>query len=172
MKTLIQRFWRWFDGVFSVGLRDPELEDVRRFQQKFGHLINHEPTLLSRRKLYERLDCMKEELTEFEDAILEQDLAGQLDALIDLVYFAKGTAQMLGLGDIWVEAWLEVQRANMDKVPGIGKRSHKVDVIKPLGWRPPQHDAILERAGFDRTQFEVNGEVSSRLCSDDEVHRD
>ena len=46
-----------------------EMEDVRKFQQKFGHLNHDTPTHLTRRKLKERYDFMLEELNEFADGV-------------------------------------------------------------------------------------------------------
>jgi predicted HAD superfamily Cof-like phosphohydrolase len=126
---------------------DKELEDVREFHQKFSLLNFDTPGHLTNRKLTERIECMQEELDEFTEACDNQDLAAQADALIDLVYFAKGTAVMLGLP--WPELWDDVQRANMAKVRGVGKRGHKVDCVKPAGWVPPQTIDILADAGYN-----------------------
>lgn len=125
---------------------DLEFEDVKLFQQKFGMLVHDRPVHLTKRKLRERADFMQEELNEFIEAVEKQDMAGIADALVDLVYVAKGTAVSLGLP--WRQLWNEVQRANMDKVRGIGKRGAKVDCIKPEGWRPPNIDQILIEAKY------------------------
>ena len=126
--------------------KDKEFEDVKAFHKKFGLLAHDHPGHLTDRKLRERVECMQEELYEFEDACEAQDLAAQADALIDLVYFAKGTAVMLGLP--WDELWDDVQRANMTKVRGVGHRGHKVDCVKPPDWIGPTTMAILLRAGY------------------------
>lgn len=137
---------------------------VDQFQTKFGHCNmqvadgsrepEHEPALsmrpprrLTERKLLERARFIREELEELEEAIKSGDYAGVADALVDLVYVAKGTANMLALP--WAELFYDVHRANMAKVPGVGKRGNLVDVIKPEGWRGPDTAGILERAGFD-----------------------
>ena len=158
------------DDVTSNQMADKEMKDVWIFQAKFGHLLNHEPCHLTKRKLLERLECMQEELDEFREAVVAQDLAAQADALIDLVYFAKGTANMLGLTYIWKDLWNEVQRANMDKVPGITKRGHRVDVTKPQGWKPPQLEKILEENDYHPENFMADKSCSilERLCFDDE----
>lgn len=147
-----------------------EMDDVRRFQLKFGQIVNDTPVHLTKRKLRERSEFLQEELDEFKRAIETQDLAEQADALVDLVYVAKGTANMLGLP--WDELWLDVQRANMAKVAGVGKRGHLVDCIKPPGWIPPQTMVILQNAGYDPVQFHcpVNHEVLEEKCHDDAVH--
>ncbi len=101
---------------------------------------------MTKRKLVERVECLQEELTEFAQACEAQDLEAQADALVDLIYFALGTAVMLGLP--WKQLWRDVQRANMAKERGETQRGHKVDVRKPAGWVPPQGLAILQRAGY------------------------
>jgi hypothetical protein len=53
---------------------------------------------------------------------------------------------MMGLP--WKELWDDVQRANMTKVRGVGKRGHAVDCIKPEGWIPPRTKEILEDWGY------------------------
>ena len=146
--------------------RDLECFDVRQFQQKFGHITNDHPVHLTQRKLQERIQCMQEELDEFREAAEHQDLAGQADALVDLVYFAKGTANMLGLP--WAELWDDVHAANMEKIAGVGPRGHKVDCIKPPGWIPPQTTDILLRAGYHVEHFiGPYNTISEELCHDD-----
>lgn len=140
-----------------------EFQDVRDFHQKFGLLCFDKPARLTKRKLLERIEFMLEELKEFAEAsghevgVFQdqaealpgdgpQDLAGQADALVDLVYVALGTAVMLGLPWDWL--WDDVQRANMAKVRGMTKRGHAVDVTKPPGWQGPQTQRILDLAGY------------------------
>ena len=102
---------------------------------------------------------MAEELAEFSDACgmiasfsastiddVTNDLAGQADALVDLVYFAIGTAIMLGLP--FEELWNDAHRANMTKVRGATHRGHPNDVTKPEGWVPPKTVEILSFYGY------------------------
>lgn len=149
-----------------------EVDDVRRFQLKFGQIVNDTPVHLTKRKLGERAEFLQEELDEFKLAIESQDLAEQADALVDLVYVAKGTANMLGLP--WDDLWLDVQRANMAKIAGVGKRGHLVDCIKPPGWIGPQTMVILQEAGYDPLQFHcpINHTVVEEKCCDDHVHKE
>lgn len=132
------------------------IKDVLDFQTKFGHITNTLPSHLTKRKLNERIECMQEELDEFRQACDLQDLSGQVDALIDLVYFALGTANMLGLP--WQNLWNDVHEANMKKVAGITKRGHKVDCIKPDGWIGPITCKILIDAGYEGHNLEQDDE--------------
>jgi predicted HAD superfamily Cof-like phosphohydrolase len=69
----------------------------------------------------------------------------QLDALVDLVYVALGTAVMQGFD--FEEAWRRVHAANMLKTKysraNPGKRKSSFDVVKPIGWiRPNLSDLV------------------------------
>lgn len=150
-----------------------EIRDVEKFHKKFGIMTADLPRHITHRKLKERLEFLFEELFEFASGcgfvvsangypigvkqtehitpiefmdVDEQDMPEMADALIDLVYVAKGTAVMMGLP--WKELWDDVQRANMEKVRGVGKRGHAVDCIKPEGWVPPQTAAVLKDNGY------------------------
>ena len=80
---------------------------------------------------------MLEEINEFLDAVKEQDVVAQADAMIDTIYFALGTLVEMGvqpgiLFDI-------VQHANMSKIWPDGKPHYNGTgkVIKPEGWENP-----------------------------------
>ena len=170
----MRKLWQFIVAIVSWMFQDLKAEccecsNVKEFQQKFGQIVNDKPTHLTKSKLGERIQCLHEELDEFKEACDKQDLAAQADALVDLVYFAKGTANMLGLP--WSELWDDVHAANMEKKRGVGKRGHAVDCVKPAGWVPPQTELILKNAGYDREQFcldypfdDVINEV--RCCDD------
>lgn len=127
-------------------------EDVEEFNRRFGlpHSGDgHPPGHLEPDVLLYRIGFMLEELTEFAQAAARGDLAGMTDALVDLTYIALGTAAFKHLP--FEEAWAEVHRANMAKEPVTGAddprspRGHRLDVVKPDGWTPPDIEAILER---------------------------
>lgn len=144
--------------------RDGEVEQVRELHLKFGFLQHRRPGHLTQQRLLERLDCMAEELLEFRQAIDQQDLEGQADALVDLVYFAKGTAAMLGLP--WRDLWDDVHRANMSKERGVTKRGHAYDIIKPTGWQPPQTGWILYDHGYRRVHWTIRKIPHSRVAEE------
>lgn len=160
-----------------------EFEHVRAFHRRFGLIVGDRPQHLTRRKLQERVEFLLEELQELAngcgleiDAVaggvgvinngqVEQDLAQQADALVDLVYVALGTAVQLGLP--WEVLWDDVHRANMSKVRGPTKRGHQVDVTKPEGWRGPRTHEILREAGYDRARWCAPGKIDEARCVDD-----
>lgn len=182
--------------MYQFRLIPPGLEfgNVAEFHHKLGLLISEKPTHLTKRKLVERVEFMMEELLEFCQASglivdvsptidgentytglhdvrvtaidPDQDMAKQADSLVDLAYVTLGTAVMMGLP--WGSLWNEVQRANMDKVPGVTHRGHKVDATKPEGWVGPRIDGVLKHFGYERSQFTNEADVvDNGKCRDD-----
>ena len=88
-----------------------------------------------------RASFLEEELGEYRDALASQDLPGQIDALVDLVYVAIGALLEMGIDPL--EAFRPVQEANMMKVRGETRRGHGYDAQKPDGWKPPDHEAVI-----------------------------
>jgi predicted HAD superfamily Cof-like phosphohydrolase len=133
------------------------------FMVKFGHMFvtgqgvplhlhpptNH-PRHITLRKAEDRHAQMQEEVDEFYEAMQAGDIALMADSLVDLVYFAKGTANLMGLP--WEALWVDVHRANMAKERGEkvrGGRAIKVDAVKPPGWEGPKTMQVLRSAGYD-----------------------
>ena len=121
------------------------LQDVAAFHEKFGVPHAKVPSFLDGHAQGFREKFMQEELDEFKDDCIAGNMEGAADALVDLVYVAMGTAHMMGLP--WQKLWDEVQRANMSKMRaqtvGDSKRGTLLDVIKPVGWRAPDHAGAL-----------------------------
>src|SRR5262249_8318619 len=118
------------------------LRDVYEFHRKYGLLPPDGPPKQLDWELFNfRIRFLAEELHEFKRARTQAELADQLDALVDLVYVALGTAVLMGLAPAWDQAWAAVQRANMQKVRATAaaesKRGSTHDVVKPPGWTPP-----------------------------------
>jgi len=130
--------------------KDAETVDIAEMYQKFGFVVNLQGTILSKATLEARLDFLQEELDEMREAVQNRDLLSTIDALIDIVVVAKGTAAMMGLR--WKYHWDEVHRANMTKEVGNNPKRPdlKEDLIKPPGWCGPNHLRIIEKHGHGR----------------------
>lgn len=121
--------------------------DVGDFHTKFALPTSEDrfPGLLTDETFMFRYQFLQEELQELLKAHREGNLEDFADALVDLVYVALGTAHMAGVP--WEELWAEVQRANMGKVRATessqSKRGSSLDVVKPMGWRPPDVAQVL-----------------------------
>ena len=112
------------------------MKDIKEFHEKFGLAYNGRPRDLSKELSDFRVHFMLEELDEYRDS---NHLVDKLDALVDLVYVALGTAYLHGFD--FDEAWRRVHEANMKKVRAEvatdSKRGSTFDVVKPDGWAPP-----------------------------------
>jgi predicted HAD superfamily Cof-like phosphohydrolase len=115
------------------------ITDVSDFLTKFGLESLDKPGFHP--NLEQRIEHLYEEMSELRVAIADQNKEELVDALLDVVYIALGTAVLCGFKT--QEHWDEIQRANMSKVRGQTKRGHSFDVKKPEGWVGPQHDKIL-----------------------------
>lgn len=85
--------------------------------------------------------ALSEELCEFMDA---ETLEDEVDALVDLSYFAMGRLVEMGVSPRAV--FEEVHEANMRKERGeLSKRPGSLghDAVKPEGWFGPEHEAFL-----------------------------
>lgn len=147
---------------------DP-VKDVEDFHKKFGQQYTGLPRALPDDLASFREDFLQEEITEYkahaeqarrelrgtlfseyDNIVFTQSLEGMLDALIDEVYVALGTAHLHGFN--FREAWRRVHDANMKKIRTTatmrGKRGEsKYDVIKPPGWVAPTHyDLVAQHA--------------------------
>jgi len=113
--------------------------DIAAFHHKFELEYNGKPRQLPSGLQKFRSEFMMEELVEYDQAVNAKDLVEQLDALVDLVYVALGTAYMQGFD--FDEAWRRVHEANMKKVRAKSaddsKRHTAADVVKPEGWQKP-----------------------------------
>ena len=146
--TLLRAGVRNADVHFGVPSR--EHQDVREFSEKFDLPLPKTPTLMDSPTAQFRINRMLEEVKEFEAAHLGHDLHDAADALIDLAYIVHGTALMMGLP--WEELWYEVHAANMRKVRAARKEDSKhgttLDIVKPEGWKAPDHTHALAQAEF------------------------
>lgn len=126
----------------------PYFDDVLAFHKKFV-LPTHETVTLRTlpADLHKfRTDFMQEELDEYVEGHNEGNLQKQIDAIVDLIYVALGTAIKMGVPPAMFQCyWNSVQDANMNKV--LAKdladsqartgRGHPMDVVKPDGWVSP-----------------------------------
>ena len=139
---------------------DP-VRDIEEFHYKFDLLYEGAPRSLPADLQRFRSKFLREELEEYTSAVVglefelglkkidqatvRESLEDALDALVDLVYVALGTAHLHGFN--FREAWRRVHEANMKKVradsPEASKRGSAFDVVKPVGWLKPTHEDLV-----------------------------
>lgn len=85
--------------------------------------------------------CLREEIDELEEAN-GQDFIAEIDAIIDLTYFALGGLCRMGIPSSLQSRIFEVvHQANMTKVAGkkaARENPHDLDAIKPEDWEGPE----------------------------------
>lgn len=138
---------------------DTLIKDIDSFHKKFKFEKNEKVGIPDDNELVNfRTSFLMEELAEYTQAITKKDTAGALDALVDIVYIALGTAWLFNLP--FEKAWNEVQKANMSKVRAKSKskkRGTKFDVIKPKDWKAPDIEEVIE------IEREKNENTSNRI---------
>jgi hypothetical protein len=133
--------------------------DIFRLTADFNREVIGYPTparpsrLSEARKAWAKL-CLLEEVKEFDDVgkgplfiHSEQEmLEDEVDALIDLIYFAGGRLYEMGVDG--GAHFLEVHCRNMAKERGEKSTRHGsagYDAVKPEGWVGPDHASVLTR---------------------------
>ena len=94
-------------------------EDVKKFMKTFGQKVVAKPQFPDEKTMRLRLDLIKEELNELEQAMKSKDLKEVADALTDILYVTYGAGCSYGI-DL-DKCFKEVQRANMSKLGEDGK---------------------------------------------------
>ena len=94
-------------------------EDVKAFMEKFGQMVRTKPQFPDDETMQLRLDLIKEELSELEEAMKTKNLKEVADALTDILYVTYGAGYAYGI-DL-DQCFKEVQRANMSKLGEDGK---------------------------------------------------
>lgn len=118
------------------------LTDVHAFLRQLQITDKHHAD--PRGSVQVRANLLVEEANEFSTAVIEKDLPGAADALIDTIYVAVGSLLLLELPA--EQLWDEVHAANMRKRPAtlhnLGKRGEH-DAVKPEDWRAPDITTIV-----------------------------
>ena len=91
------------------------LADVAEFHRTFHLPVLDEPQIPSPQRCQLRINLLREELTELEEAIANNDLVEAADAFADLQYVLSGAILEFGLGDRFKALFDEVHRSNMSK---------------------------------------------------------
>ena len=92
---------------------------VKEFMKTFGQEVEESPKFPNDKVLKLRIDLIKEELCELEEAIKNKDIIEVADALTDILYVTYGAGHAFGIN---LDACFdEVQRSNMSKLDLNGK---------------------------------------------------
>ena len=94
-------------------------KDVKIFMEKFGQMVRTKPQFPDDKTMQLRLDLIKEELSELEEAMKTKNLKEGADAVTDILYVTYGAGYAYGIE--LDQCFKEVQRANMSKLGEDGK---------------------------------------------------
>ena len=89
-------------------------EDVKTFMETYGQDVKKTPSFPNDKIIQLRIDLIKEELKEFQEAINNKDLLEIADALTDILYVTYGAGHSFGIN--LDKCFAEVQRSNMSKL--------------------------------------------------------
>ena len=113
------------------------MKHLHDYQKDFNDKFEFNSDEMDFDKLCFRVDLAQEEMNELNVALGNENSMDIVDALIDQIYIAYGTLNMLNV-DIG-KAFFEVHQANMNKERGKTRRGNAYDVRKPEGWVEPNH---------------------------------
>ena len=94
-------------------------ESVKKFMQTFGQEIRTKAGFPNDKIISLRLNLIKEELSELEEAIEKKDIKEVADALTDILYVTYGAGHAFGIN--LDKCFEEVQNSNMSKLGPDGK---------------------------------------------------
>lgn len=157
------------------------IQDVEAFHLKYGLEYSGPPRYLSGELREFREKFLQEELDEYMIATKPED---KLDALIDLVYVAIGTAYLHGFK--FTQGWQLVHAANMQKVRRHlsteqvqeSGRTQTFDIVKPAGWRKPDLGPLvwpiigMSQEEVERRVREFTGKRSEMPHREEELNKE
>ena len=94
-------------------------ESVEKFMETFGQEIKTKAGFPEDKIVNLRLDLIREELSELEEAVAKKDIKEVADALTDILYVTYGAGHAFGIN--LDKCFEEVQNSNMSKLGSDGK---------------------------------------------------
>ena len=110
---------------------------VKEFMQKFKQEVKSKPSFPDENIIKLRINLIKEELLELEEALNEKNIEETADALTDILYVTYGAGHAFGI-DL-DKCFDEVQKSNMSKLDKFGNPiyNNQGKVMKgPLYFKP------------------------------------
>ena len=116
---------------------------VKEFMQKFKQEVKSKPSFPSNNIIKLRINLIKEELLELEEALNEKNIEETADALTDILYVTYGAGHAFGI-DL-DKCFDEVQKSNMSKLDKFGNPIYNDQgkVMKGPSYFKPDFKKIL-----------------------------
>ena len=94
-------------------------ESVKKFMQTFGQEVRTNASFPNDKIINLRIDLIREELSELNEAIEKKDIKEVADALTDILYVTYGAGHAFGIN--LDKCFEEVQNSNMSKLGSDGR---------------------------------------------------
>ena len=122
------------------------IDKVREFHDAFGVANHVHPTITDNRINALRINLLREEVEELQQALVTRNLTEVLDALTDIQYVLDGAYLQFGLAHLKEAAFNEVHRSNMGKLDENGKAIFAADgkVVKSKLYSKPNLAPLLK----------------------------
>ena len=116
---------------------------VKEFMQKFKQEVKSKPSFPDDNIIKLRINLIKEELLELEEALNEKNIEETADALTDILYVTYGAGHAFGI-DL-DKCFDEVQKSNMSKLDKFGNPIYNDQgkVMKGPSYFKPNFKKIL-----------------------------
>ena len=116
---------------------------VKEFMQKFKQEVKSKPSFPDDKIIKLRINLIKEELLELEEALNEKNIEETADALTDILYVTYGAGHAFGI-DL-DKCFDEVQKSNMSKLDKFGNPIYNDQgkVMKGPSYFKPDFKKIL-----------------------------
>ena len=117
---------------------------VKEFMETFGQEVLNKPKFPNDKTIKLRIDLIKEELNELEEAINNNNLVEVADALTDILYVTYGAGHSFGIN---LDACFdEVQNSNMSKLDKNGNPIYNENgkVLKGPNYFEPDLKKFIE----------------------------
>lgn len=123
------------------------LQLVKEFRERFELQLPKQLGTELKDDLNILIKCIREELSEFEEAVNEDNLIEIVDAAVDLEYFVLQIYLVTKTDSIHKELFDEVHKSNLAKLQPNGKvkKNEFGKVVKPEGWKKPDLRKVIER---------------------------
>ena len=118
---------------------------VKQFMNVFGQEVKSKALIPNKNTVKLRLNLIKEELNELEEAINKNNIVEIADALTDILYVTYGAGHAFGIN--LDKCFEEVQRSNMSKLNENGEPLYNTDgkVMKGPNYFKPNLKKIIDK---------------------------
>ena len=133
--------WAVLNGFFHD---KTNFERVKQFMETFGQEVKSSPEFPDQRTQELRVELIKEELRELQEAIDAKDIVEVADALTDILYVVYGAGAAFGIDlDACFE---EVHESNMSKLMPDGTVKYREDgkIMKGPNYFTPDLKKVLD----------------------------